>query len=296
MPYRVRSQGPLIESLQKIFEGRSKKDLRRLVREGRVTVNGNLVKDASTPVSEGEWIECARGSGATQVHPRVKLLYEDDHLLVVEKDAGILTSGGVRGKSPTVEDVLKGYLQSRGLRVAPFPCHRLDRDVSGILLFAKKRRLAERVRGDARAYLTARVYHALVEGKPGPPHGTIQSYLRDDEDKVVRPQGGDGSGKLSISHYRTVESGEIYSVLEVRLETGRKNQIRAHLSQIGHPVAGDRKYGARTDPARRVCLHAARLDVVHPVTGAKLEFSSAPPPSFAHAVKVASEAGASRRG
>jgi 23S rRNA pseudouridine1911/1915/1917 synthase len=278
-----------------MFEGRSKKDLKRLVREGRVTVNGASIKDLFRPVNEGDSIECASGSGPARLHPNVDLLYEDDHLLVVEKDAGILTSGGVRGRSPTVEDVLKGYLQSRGFRVAPFPCHRLDRDVSGIILFAKKRRLAEKVRGNARAYLTARVYHALVEGTPEPPHGTIQSYLRDDEDKVVRPQGGGDSGKLSISHYRTVEKGKIYSVLEVRLETGRKNQIRAHLRQIGHPVAGDRKYGARTDPARRVCLHAAQLDVVHPVTGERLEFRSAPPPSFAHAVKVASEARASRQ-
>lgn len=295
MPYRVRSQGSLVESLRKMFEGRSNKDLRRLFQDGRVTVNGVAVRDPRSPVQEGDLVDCVRAGRPAGLHPKVKLLYEDDHLLVAEKDAGILTSGGVRGKSPTVEDVLERYLKSRGVRIAPFPCHRLDRDVSGILLFAKKRRLAEMVRDNPRAYLSARVYHALVEGAPEPRQSTIQSYLRDERDKVVRPQATEDGGKLSITHYRTVEAGSTYSVLEVELETGRKNQIRAHLSQIGHPVAGDRKYGARTDPALRVCLHATRLNVVHPVTGEKLEFKSPPPASFAHAVTSQKGGRAGRR-
>jgi 23S rRNA pseudouridine1911/1915/1917 synthase len=138
------------------------------------------------------------------------------------------------------------------------------------------------VRGDIRKYLKSRVYLALVEGVPRERAGTIRSHLKDDEDLVVR-RAPEGEGKLAVTHYRVVAVRARQALLEIRLETGRKNQIRAHLAGIGHPVAGDRKYGARTDPAGRVALHAARLDIRHPVTGLKLKFESPLPPELARA-------------
>jgi 23S rRNA pseudouridine1911/1915/1917 synthase len=166
-------------------------------------------------------------------------------------------------------------------------CHRLDRDVSGICLLATHPRVAHAVRDDPKRHLRERVYAAVVEGAPKKPADTIRSYLRDDADQVVRPVQGPGEGKLSITHFRVAERGERYSLLEVSLETGRKNQIRAHMAERGHPIAGDRKYGARTDPLGRVALHATRLTVVHPVTGETLRFRSNPPASFRAVVTAA---------
>lgn len=277
MPYRARANATVFDSLQRMFAGRSRKDLRRILHDGRVRVNGEIVTDPLLPVKEGDVVDCTRVGRPVELHPRVKLLYEDDQILVVEKGVGILTSGGVRGKAATVEDVLEAYLRKRGVRRSVHACHRLDRDVSGVLLLAKESRIAEAVRADPKRHLRERVYHALVEGAPERREGTIRGYLKDDANQVVRAANGPEDGKLAITHYRVIGAYGANALLEVRLETGRKNQIRAHLSQLGHPIAGDRKYGAKTDPHGRICLHAARLTVVHPLTGEVLELESSAP-------------------
>jgi 23S rRNA pseudouridine1911/1915/1917 synthase len=264
-----------------MFRGRSRKDLRRLIAGERVRVNGAVVRDARALLAEGDIIECARSGRTVALHPKVRLLFEDDDLLAVEKGAGILTSGGARGKGATVVDVLERYLRARGHRRRVFACHRLDRDVSGVCLLAKDPRIAAKVREDIRRYLTDRVYVAVVEGVPSEAQGTIRSYLKDDDATKVVREVPPALGKLSITHYRVLEPRRDSALLELRLETGRKNQIRAQLAGIGHPVAGDAKYGARTDPARRVLLHAERLTVSHPVTGERIELRADAPEAFA---------------
>jgi len=281
MAYRVRTRGTILEALELMFQGRSRRDLRRLVSDERVVVEGSVVTDPRAIVEAGDTVECVRFGRRIKLHPRVHLLFEDEHLLAVEKGPGILTSGGVRGKEPTVVDVLEHYLRKRGLRRRVFPCHRLDRDVSGVCLLAKDPRIARRVRDDPRRFLEDRIYHALVEGSPRKPEGTIRSYLKDDDTTMVVREAAPGEGKLCVTHYRVLRPGADWSALEVRLETGRKNQIRAHLASIGHPVAGDTKYGARKHPAGRVALHAARLTVVHPVSGHRIELCS-PVPEAIH--------------
>jgi len=281
--HRVRARGSLLDALQQMFQGRSRRDLRRLLRDGRIQLNGIPAADSGAAVAEGDVVTCTPFGRPRQIHPRVLLVHEDEHLLVVDKDAGILTSEGVPGKLATVQDVLHNHLRRRGLRCAVFPCHRLDRAASGLLAFAKDPVVAATVRSDPRRYLRERVYHALVEGVPEPREGTITACLREGEDQAMHIVTAAEGGKRCVTHYRVLEAGEHDAVLEVRLETGRKHQIRAHLSHIGHPVAGDEKYGARTNPARRLALHARRLVVLHPVTGETLEFESPPPAAFSSA-------------
>jgi 23S rRNA pseudouridine1911/1915/1917 synthase len=277
MPYRVQVGETVFESLEKMFAGRSRKDLRRLLHAGCIHVNGAVVTDPLARLKPGDAVDCARVGRPVEVHPLVRILHEDDQIVVVEKGAGILTSGGVRGRAATVEDALEAYLQKRGVRRSVHACHRLDRDVSGVLLLAKERRISEAVRAAPKRHLRERVYHALVEGVPQKSEDLIRSYLKDGVDQVVRAATGPDDGKLAITRFRVLESRGSHALLEVRLETGRKNQIRAHLSQIGHPIAGDRKYGAKTDPWRRVCLHAAKLTLVHPLTHEVLELESTAP-------------------
>lgn len=277
MGYRVQLEVTLVDALERMFEGRSRRDLRRLIHDGRVMRNGARVEDHRAPVKSGDIIDCTSFGKAVPLHPDVRVLHEDEHIFIVEKQAGILTSGGVRGRGATVVDVLEANLRRRGQRRVVYPCHRLDRGVSGLLLLAKSARLAAAVRGNPRGLLQARVYHAVVEGNPGPGEGTIRGYLKDDDiDKTVRPSSPEEGGKLSVTHYRVLESSGRHSILEARLETGRKNQIRAHLASIGHPIAGDSKYGAKTDPFGRIALHAARLTIRHPVSGQTMTFESPP--------------------
>jgi 23S rRNA pseudouridine1911/1915/1917 synthase len=280
MSYRVRTSCTLLEALELMFQGRSRKDLRRLLSQERVLVDGAVLTDPRAPVKEGAAIECVQFGRPKELHPKVRLLFEDEHLLAVEKGSGILTSEGVRGRRPTVVDVLERYLRNRGLRRKVVPCHRLDRDVSGVCLLAKDPGIARRVRDDPRRFLVDRVYHALVEGTPEEPEGTLRSFLEDDDVTMQVREVAPGKGKLCVTHYRVVRGGARWSALEVRLETGRKNQIRVHLASLGHPVAGDLKYGARRHRSGRVALHAVRLTVVHPITGERIALHSPVPESI----------------
>jgi len=281
MPYRASTPEPLLQSLERMFRGRSRKDLRRLAADERILVDGKVVTDLKAIVPEGSTVECAGFGKPVALHPRVRLLFEDEHLLAVEKGAGILTSEGARGREPTVIDLLERHIRERGLRRRVFACHRLDRDVSGVCLFAKDPRIAAKVRDEPRRHLANRVYHALVEGVPREPQGVIRGYLKDDDATKVVRESAPGEGKLSVTHWKLLVSSGGFSTLEVRLETGRKNQIRVHLASIGHPIAGDKKYGARTDPVGRVALHAVSLTIVHPVTGERLTFQAPVPRGFA---------------
>jgi 23S rRNA pseudouridine1911/1915/1917 synthase len=275
--YRAKVPGSLLEALERMFAGRSRRDLRRLLHDQRVELNGQVATNPRAEVKAGDVIECTRFGRSRTLHAKVRLLYEDDDVLVVDKDTDILTEGGVAGRRATVVRVLNEYLRKGGTARTVHPCHRLDRGVSGLLVFAKSRELAGVVRSNPRHYLKERIYHAMVEGTPDPEEGTIESYLRDCEDQVVRVTGPDQGGKLSICHYREVEAAGRYAIVEIRLETGRKNQIRVQMSEIGHPIAGDRKYGARSDPLHRIALHARRLVLIQPATGERLEFDSPPP-------------------
>lgn len=280
MPYRARSRETLLDSLENMFQGRSTRDLRRLLAQEKVLVNGRVVTDARALIAPGDSVECVRFGKAIALGRKVRLLYEDDDLLGVEKSAGILTSDGVAGSDPTVVDVLERYLAKRGLRRRVFACHRLDRDVSGVCLLSTDPKLARKVRDDIAGHLLDRVYHALVEGVPARDSDTLRSYLKDDDvTKVVR-EVRPGEGKLCVTHYRVLERGHRFSTLELRLETGRKNQIRAQLAASGHPIAGDMKYGARTNPVGRVALHARLLTARHPVTGETIELRAEVPESF----------------
>lgn len=267
----------MLEALEGMFEGRSRKDLRRLLSREEVRVDGTVVTDPKAVVEAGAAIECVRRGRPVELHPKVRIIFEDDHLLAVDKGTGILTSGGIRGGESTVVEVLERYLRDRGFRRKVVPCHRLDRDVSGVCLLAKDPRIAHRVREEPRRFLANRVYHALVEGSPREAEGVIRTPLVDDDATKTVRVAAPGEGKPCVTRWRRLLSGGDWSTLEVRLETGRKNQIRVHLASIGHPVAGDAKYGAKTDPARRIGLHAASLTLVHPVTGERIELRSPVP-------------------
>lgn len=279
--HRAEQESSILEALEAMYPGRSRKSLRSLLGDHRIRLNGEVVVRADSAVQEGDEIECSEFGKPLRAHPKVTILYEDRELLIVEKAADLVTADESGKKMPSVRRILNENAKRRGQRWKAHPCHRLDREVSGVLAFAKSHELAQKVRSDVRRYLAERIYHALVEGTPREAEGRIDTYLLDGDDMVVRPSSESEGGKRAITLYRVLESTESFSVLEVQLETGRKNQIRAHLRAIGNPVAGDAKYGARTDPARRVALHARRLRIVHPTTGDSLTFDSAVPESFA---------------
>ncbi len=259
--------------------GASNRTLRQMLSRGRVYLNGKPAKLAHDPVHQGDvlLIETAPVP-ATSLHG-IEIVYEDEDLLVVRKPAGLLTVATLHERERTAYAYLRAYMKQRAPGGKLFIVHRLDRFVSGLLTFAKSEKVKERLQGLFHKHDIDRRYWAIVEGQIGKDRGTIESFLAEGTSGRMRSTRG-GKGKRAVTHWRVLRKFPEVTTLEVTLQTGRKNQIRAHLAEMGHPIVGDRAYGSKTDPFGRIALHAFRLGFVHPTKATPLLFETAPPPEF----------------
>ena len=270
----------LLEVLQRLFPDSSKTTLRQMLSSDRVRVNGAPARDAKRTVTANEKVEVTQ-KAARPIDPRVRIVYEDGDIIVVDKAAGLLTVPSPEVRYETAETFLNAYLGGREDDPRIHHVHRLDRDTSGLLVFAKNTYVRDRLQKLFEAHEIDRVYVAIVEGKLREPSGTFRSILAEDRDMRIRSIVDPAQGKEAITHYRTIASGRRYSILEVTLETGRRNQIRVHLSEAGHPILGDTMYGrGREESLGRLGLHAQVLGFAHPRSGEKVRFASEAPRAF----------------
>ena len=276
----------LLDVLAGQFPDSSRTTLRQLLQHGRVRVNGEVEKDARREIAEDETVDISQKSVNVSLPSTLGLLYEDDDLLVVLKSAGLLTVATERERSTTAQAYLNAYLKKKH-EGRVHVVHRLDRETSGVLVFAKNLETRERLKDRFAAHDVERMYVAIVEGYVDPIRGTIESHLIERRDlKMMSVEEGHPEARHAVTHYRTIARVHDCSVLEITLETGRKNQIRAHLSEKGHPVVGDTMYGAKTNPLNRLGLHAKLLGFVHPTSGTKLSFTAPLPKAFRDFMKV----------
>jgi 23S rRNA pseudouridine1911/1915/1917 synthase len=270
----------LLDALAKLLPDSSRTTLRQLLQHGRVRVNGEVEKDAKRQIDEDEIVDVSQKSVNIALPSSLGLLYEDADILVVLKSAGLLTVATQRERSDTAQAYLNSYLKQKG-EERVHVVHRLDRDTSGVLVFAKNHETRERLKDRFAAHDVERMYVAIVDGYVDPIRGTIESHLLERRDlKMMSVDEGHPEARHAVTHYRTIARVHECSVLEITLETGRKNQIRAHLSEKGHPVVGDTMYGSKIDPLGRLGLHAKLLGFVHPTTGKKLSFTAPLPKVF----------------
>ena len=246
-----------------------------MLQNDRVRVNGAPERNAKREIASDDVIEI--GANVNRIDSRVRILYEDTDLIVVDKAEGLLTVPSDEVKYETVENFLNDYLGSTRIQHV----HRLDRDTSGVLVFAKNGHMRDQLQVLFAGHDIERVYVAIVQGKLREPSGTFRSFLAEDRNLRVRSVADPSEGKEAVTHYRTIASGRRYSMLEVTLETGRRNQIRVHLAEAGHPIVGDNMYGRGRDPELgRLGLHARHLAFVHPRTGKKVTFAAEVPKVF----------------
>jgi len=272
--FKVEKEGVLLELLAGWFPDASRTTLRDMLQQGRVSVEDEIEKNARRKLKKGNRVEVGRRTTASNLAPDIALLFEDDDLLVVVKPEGLLTVAAKGEQDETVQRHLNAYMKSKRCGRVHL-VHRLDRDTSGVMMFAKNLGTRELLKDTFAAHDIDRVYIAIVEGKPPSEEGTIRSYLQENERTlVVRSVKDPKAGKLAVTHYRVLAAGKRYAKLEVRLETGRKNQIRAQFSESGFPIAGDTRYGAKSDPLGRLGLHAFLLGFKHPHTGKMMRFTA----------------------
>lgn len=311
--YTAQHDAPLLQYLYELFPERSRTAVKALLAKGQVQVRGTAVTAFDHPLRRGDRIEVLpkaltiarsiRNDARTDVgRTGIRILHEDAHLLVVDKPAGMATvSTGRVPHEKTLYSILDTYVKSsaRAARkealetgspidrsaVKVWIVHRLDRGTSGLLIIAKDRRTQELLQSQWKQLVLERRYTAFLEGVPDPPEGTVRSYLTDHPKslKVHSSPVETADSQLAVTRYRvvgTVRLHQPYARVECSLETGRKNQIRVHAAELDHPVAGDAKYGARTNPIGRLALHAGRLVFRHPHTREVLQFQSDLPTAF----------------
>ena len=274
--------GSILDVLKKAMGTDSSTRIRKYVRHGRVLCNGRQVIRPDMNVNSGDVLEVTRdpAAGAHRVELPVPILYEDHDLIAVEKPAGMLTAGTGSGKKPSLYHLVNFYVRQNAFhRAGVFVVHRLDREVSGIVIFAKSREIQMRIKQSWPT--TEKRYYALVEGRPPKSEGTVESWLAEDGQQKVRsvPESTSGA-RNAVTHYRTLKVIADHTLLEILLETGRKNQIRVHMADIGCPIVGDRRYGASGRFVRRIRLHGFLFEFNHPVAGKRIRIDSRMPAGF----------------
>jgi len=251
-----------------------------MLSQGRVSVNSIPCMLAARNISPGDVIEIGARRAPAKAAGGLRVLYDDGDLLIVHKPAGLLTVATPGERDRTAFAYLREYLREHNPRQKLFVVHRLDKLASGVLVFAKSERVKSLLQGVFSRHDIERKYWAIVEGRVQKDQGTIRSRLAEDRSMRMHSTEDTRKGKQAVTHFRVLDRLRNLTVLEVTLETGRKNQIRAHLSEMGHPIVGDRAYGSTQDPLGRLGLHAFHLGFLHPVRGTPLAFQTEPPPEF----------------
>ena len=302
---RATAATTLLELMQAKLGGMSVTSIKQLLRARRVQVNGAITTRGDQALNAGDEVTILSQAGTTTLHhPKLSLVYEDDYLLVVNKKQGLLTvPTNPDSAETTALSILKAYVRRQHPRNNVYVVHRLDRETSGLLVFAKTPQLQEYMRTYWRQLVTKRTYIALAEGIFAEPKGTITTWLTEDKrNAMVYSSPVDDGGQKAVTHYevlgtRCIEpakgsanipaaamvDGKIcLSLVALNLETGRTNQIRVHLASIGHPVVSDRKYGHGNSfaPVDRLCLHARILEFIHPATEQVVHFETPVPKEF----------------
>lgn len=282
--YEVQEDAPLLEWLLANVKG-SKNKIKDTLHGRGIKVNGKVVTQYDTPLRKGMKVAVSKTKRNDLFKSRyVKIVYEDRYLVVVEKNIGILSMAAGHS-SLNVKSLLDSYFVKSRQKCRAHVVHRLDRDTSGLMIYAKDMETEQILEHEWHEIVYDRRYVAVVSGEMENDEGTIANWLKDNKAYFTYSSPVDNGGKYAITHYYTLDRTVDHSLVEFRLETGRKNQIRVHSADMGHPVCGDVKYGNGDDPLHRLCLHAYVLCFYHPITHEAMEFETPIPSSFRHLFK-----------
>lgn len=278
--FDVQENCELLPFLIATFRSSSRTTVKSYLAHRQVEVNGRVETRFDTPLCGGDRVSVFPGRRSNLLrHPMLRVVHEDDALIVIDKRSGLLSMGTERERRRTAYYILSEHVKRVDPAARIFIVHRLDRDTSGLMMFAKSETVKRTLQENWDGMIRRRTYVAVVEGTLPRETGIVSTYLTENKGYKVFVTNR-CEGERAVTHYRVLKAGADRSMLELELETGKKNQIRAHMEYVGHSIVGDRKYGATSDPLGRVALHANRLAFVHPVTGAEMDFTSPAPAAF----------------
>ncbi|WP_314585734.1 RluA family pseudouridine synthase [Paenibacillus terrigena] len=279
--YEVHEPTELLTFLIQQINNQGRNAIKSMLSRGQVSVEGQVVTVYNYELKPGQTVTVRKDKIVeAPIFNGLRILHEDEDIIVIQKEAGLLSVSTPQEDELTAYRQLTTYVRVANPQNRIFVVHRLDRDTSGVMMFAKSEKVQQIMQNTWKDIVEERLYVALVEGQVKKPEGTISSWLKENKAMKMYSSPYPNDGQHAVTHYKVLQSNRHFSLLEVHLETGRKNQIRVHMSDIGHPIAGDKKYGSQSKPINRLGLHARVLSFTHPTTGEPLRFESTIPKSF----------------
>ncbi|MCA9766670.1 MAG: RluA family pseudouridine synthase [Carnobacterium sp.] len=280
--YTVKEPIEMLEFLIEEKVKNSRNSIKSVLTRGQVWVDGKNIKQHNYPLSPGQKVSIVSNKEAIKEKALVgvSILFEDKDIIVINKEAGMLSMASKNEHDLTAYRQVTTYVKEDNKKNRVFVVHRLDRDTSGVMLFAKSEEVKLALQENWSDIVKERIYTALVEGVITKDEGTIDSWLTENKAMHVFSSPFDNGGKRAITHYKKIKANDAFTLVEIQLETGRKNQIRVHMEEIGHPVVGDKKYGSTVSPLKRLGLHATTLALIHPTTGELVRFKAKVPKVF----------------
>ncbi len=279
--FTVEKEDTLLAWLQQNLPHKSRKLLKAVLRDGQVEIDGVPVRQFDHKLCPGQHATINWEKSTVQQQPQgLDIVHEDDELIIINKPSGLLTVATDKEKRKTAYAILSSYVKMENLENKIFIIHRLDRETSGLLMFAKNETIKHQIQKTWTTTIEQRTYVGVVEGDVQQRNGTIVSWLNESKAFIVYSSQNQHHGQRAVTHYKKIKSNSNFSLLEINLQTGRKHQIRVHMQDIKHPIIGDRKYGSVENPIRRIGLHAQVLAFTHPVTGKACRFKTEIPRKF----------------
>lgn len=278
--FNVTHDCELLDFLFETHKGMSNNSVKSMLKNRRVTVDGAPITQFNFKLVKGDVVIISKSPIHKVTRSHLPIIYEDSEMIVINKPSGLLSIASDKEKGSTAYRMLTDYVQQKDKHNRIFVVHRLDEDTSGVLMVVKNPTLQKALQDNWNDLVTKRGYYAIVEGTPKEKKGQITSYLKKNAQNMMYSSKKKGDGQYSITNYEVIKSNGEYSLLDVNIDSGRKNQIRVHLGDIGHHVIGDDKYGNPSNPIKRLGLHAYQLDLKHPLTGKKLSFKAPMPKEF----------------
>ncbi|WP_455497904.1 RluA family pseudouridine synthase [Coprobacter sp.] len=283
--YQVQASATLLDYLFTLFPEKSKTTVKSFLSHRQIAVNGVPTTQFDMPLHSGDEVLVNFEKGFRIFkHSRLRIIYEDEFLIIVDKGYGLLSMSTDRIKEKTAYHILSDYVKADHPANRIFIIHRLDRDTSGLMMFAKSQEIQETMQRAWNDMVLDRRYVAVVEGTPDQKKGEVSSYLTENAAYEVYSTQNKEEGQYALTRYEVLKSNGRFSLVELQLATGRKNQIRVHMKDLGHSIIGDKKYGSTCNPLGRLALHASRLRFVHPVTRRDMFFETPVPAKFRYIV------------
>ncbi len=276
----IKEEAKLLEYLLSNVEGKSKNNIKTLLKNKSILVNNVTITKHDHILKKGDVVSFRKIVKNNELKQDIDIIYEDINIIVINKPASLLSIANEKEKDKTAYILVSDYLKKKNKNAKIFVVHRLDKDTSGVLMFAKDERTKELFQDSWNDLVELREYYAVIEGKMPLESKTISSYLVEEKNMFVHSTKNKTIGKLAITNYKVIKNNISFSLVKFEIDSGRKNQIRVHMSEMGFPILGDKKYGSTKNPLKRMALHANKLIIKNPITNKVMTFETEVPKEF----------------